>query len=351
MKHIISSFVPQAGKHSATCSVRQLLTHHGMMLSEEMIFGLACGFQFYYFEYKGMNYPLIGGRIKPKNFEENFARHSRIDLLVHRSQSEQKSMKQIVENIVRDEPVMVYVDMGELSYLHLPSGYHNGAHSVVVFGVDEEEGIIYLSDRDQTGYAITYSPEEQPQDFHQVPIAEFTKARASRYRPFPPENAWVELNTKTLIQPRRNQIFSAIRENMYHYLNPPLENMGLSGIRFFARTLNEWQYWGANKLHESAFYAFVNIDQIGGTGGGAFRKMYGQFLIESAIIAASPALGAIGEQFLFLAEQWDDVAKLFYTIYQGEQPGLLENIQVHLEQISSFEEGLANQLVTVIGTA
>jgi hypothetical protein len=136
---------------------------------------------------------------------------------------------------------------------------------------------------------------------------------------------------------------------MYNYLNPPLAKMGLEGIHYFSKVLYTWQEWGADKLREAALSAFTMIDQIGGTGGGIFRKLYGEFLLESASYAAAPALGAIGEQYLILGEQWDEVARLFYMLYQGEQPMILVDIVERIKQIYKYEEGLSNQLVKVIG--
>jgi hypothetical protein len=76
--------------------------------------------------------------------------------------------------------------------------------------------------------------------------------------------------------------------------------------------------------------------------------MYGQFLLEAAHQAAAPALGAIGEQYLFLGEQWDEVGHLFFQLYQGEQPDILDEIQEKIQRLSVVEKGLANQLISVI---
>ncbi len=112
--------------------------------------------------------------------------------------------------------------------------------------------------------------------------------------------------------------------------------------------MDKWKNWSAKKLKRAALNAFIMIDQIGGSGGGAFRKMYGQFLLEAAHLSAAPAFGAIGEQYLFLGEQWDDVGHLFFNLYQGEQPDILEDIKKKIHQIAVVEKGLANQLLSVI---
>ena len=76
--------------------------------------------------------------------------------------------------------------------------------------------------------------------------------------------------------------------------------------------------------------------------------MYGQFLLEAAHQAAAPALGALGEQYLFLGDQWDEVGHLFFQLYRGEQPDIIEEIRNKILKIAEVEKGLANQLLSVV---
>lgn len=349
-KKLIANFTPLSGKHATTCAIRQVLNFYGLRFSEELIFGLACGLNFNYFEYKGLPYPIISGRTRVRVFEEVFARNSRIAIQIHKTTSEQKAWKDLIDQIELDHPVVVYVDMGQMRYFDLPEDFYFGGHCVVVFGIDEQAGIVYLSDRDRIGQPITFSPEEKPREFHRVPIEQFNLARSSHIKPYSPENSWLEIDTSEFLFLSRNQIYAAIRENMYQYLNPPLKNTGLSAILYFSEETRKWENWSADKLQRAALNAFVKIDQIGGTGGGAFRSMYGAFLLESADLLSAPALGAIGEQYLVLSEDWNEVGRMLYTLYQGEQPGILVDIRNRLVRIANFEEGLANQLTRVIST-
>lgn len=352
MKHIIENFQPIAGKHSTTCALRQVLGHQGVNFSEAMLFGLASAYNFSYFEFKNVTAPLITGRVQPRMFEEALARHAKLRLTLYKTQSIQKAWRKVKKEIDQDRPVIVYVDKAYLTYLHMPKGQHMGGYAVVVFGYDEQEGIVFLSDRDREGVSITVSANETPHDFHLVPFIELEEARASRFKPYPPENNWLIVNIPSTFEvPRRSQIFAAIRENLYNFLNPPLEKMGLDGIMYFAKALDNWEDWGAEKIREASLSTFTMIDQIGGTGGGIFRKLYGEFLLEASQFATAPALGAIGEQYLILGEQWDEVGRQFYMLYQGEQPTIISDIKSRVEQIYKYEEGLANQLVKVIGAA
>ena len=71
MQHLIKDFHPSGGKHCVSNALKQVFHYYGHELSEEMIFGLASGLNFFYFEFKTLPYPLIGGRTKIGNFEES----------------------------------------------------------------------------------------------------------------------------------------------------------------------------------------------------------------------------------------------------------------------------------------
>lgn len=51
-----------------------LLKYIGLPLSENMIFGLGMGLGYGYFNIKKMDYPFIGGRIKPDMITHNICK-------------------------------------------------------------------------------------------------------------------------------------------------------------------------------------------------------------------------------------------------------------------------------------
>lgn len=348
MKHIIEDFVPLSGKNDATTAIREVIKYYGVNLSEEMLFGLGAGLYFYYFNMRNLPHPMIGGRVLPKRFEENLTQHSHINIQIKTAEDEKSAWNLLKSRLITNHPVIIYVEMSELEYLFMPEDQRFGSHCVTAFGFDEEKNVVYISDRDQVGFPITVSPLERPQNFHLVPIPELSKARNSKKEPFAPKITWLEIEWNYYHFLTRYQIFSAIKENMILFLNAPKTNEGLRAINLFARSMDNWKNWSAEKLKRAALNAFIMIDQIGGTGGGAFRKMYGLFLLEAAHQAAAPAIGAIGEQYLFLGEQWDDVGHLFFQLYQGEQPDILQDIKEKIMRIAVVEKGLANQLLSVI---
>lgn len=348
MKHVIEDFIPISGKNDSTTAIREVIKYYGVNLSEEMLFGLGAGLYFYYYNMRQLKHPMIGGRVLPQVFEENLTHHSHINIQIKSIENEQAAWNSLKSRIITNHPTIVYVEMSELEYLHMPDDQRFGSHCVTVFGFDEQENIVYISDRDQVGFPITVSSFEVPQNYHLVPIPELMRARNSKKEPFSPNNIWLEIEWNYYHFLTRGQIFTAIKENMIRFLNAPKTNEGLRAINLFARSMQNWKNWSASKLKRAALNAFIMIDQIGGNGGGAFRKMYGQFLLEAAHQAAAPALGALGEQYLFLGDQWDEVGHLFFQLYRGEQPDIIEEIRNKILKIAEVEKGLANQLLSVV---
>ena len=282
MKHLVKNFNAFAGHHCITTSLRHIFMYHGHEISEEMLFGLGAGLNCFYAEFKVSPYPLIGMRAKIGEFEDSIAKHLNIGIQIHETSSVKKAYTSLKELISQDIPAMIYVDMAFLKYLNLPEEAHFGGHSIVVFGIDEEKGLAYVSDRDDKNFKITGNKNEVPADFHTVALQELEQARGSKYKPFPPKNKWLTFDFTNIKSIDRSVLLPAIHANAEKMLNPPIKNLGVKGIRFCSERVGKgWKDFDDNKLKWSAFNGYIFINQIGGTGGGGFRKMYGTFLRES----------------------------------------------------------------------
>ncbi len=345
MDKIIENFQPQAGKHCVSNSLKQIFNYNNLNLSEEMIFGLAEGLNFFYFDYKNFDYPMIGGRAKLFEFEEKLADNLNIKLAVKKTTSIKKAYKTLKDNIKNNNPLMVYADMGELDYLHLPDGYHFGGHSVVIFGLNESEDEVYLSDRDSECFKVTMRKEEEPSDFHILSIDQIKKARNSKHKPYPPKNRWLEIDFTEYREPNKEILTNAIRTNMETLINPPIRNLGVKGIKKFAKLLiKDWQEFPMDKLKEAAFNSFIFINQIGGTGGGIFRKMYGNFLIEASSICKDKQLKTFGQRLINIGDFWDEIGYMFFDVYEKEDASILEEISEELHKVHEKEGKLFKEI-------
>lgn len=352
MKHIIKNFKPIDGHHCISTAYKQVFHYFGYHLSEEMIFGLASALNFFYFDFKVMPFPMIGGRNKIGEFEDNFEKHTGIKVTINKTSSIKKAREELYKLIKNDIPVPIYVDMAHLGYLRLPAGAHFGGHSIVVFGIDEQEDVAYISDRDSKNKKITLSKDENPSDFHKVKLKDLAAARASKYKPFPAENKWVTFDFSNIKELNREVIISAINKNSVQFLEPQIKNLGIKGIELFVKKITTWKQYDDKKLNQAAFNAFLMINEIGGTGGGIFRRMFGKFLIESSDILneKKKELKLLGNNYLNLSVDWDEVGNDFITIAKTLDRNILDGIKTKLEMIYEIEKNLMVTLTLLMNS-
>ena len=86
------------------------------------------------------------------------------------------------------------------------------------------------------------------------------------------------------------------------------------------------------------------INEIGGNGGGIFRRMYGNFLIESADLLNSEILKDLGMNFIDLSYKWDEIGYTLLKVFEKADRTLLRDISVKLNDIFVREEKLFSNL-------
>jgi hypothetical protein len=345
MKYIIKDFKPESGWHCITNAYKQVFHYYGHDILEEMLFGLASGLGFMYFEMKNVHFPLIGGRTKIGDFEQMIGKNLGININMQKTSSSKKAYDELKKLISQDIPVVIYVDMAFLKYLGLPKDAHFGGHTIVVFGIDEEKQIAYISDRDGRDFKVTNSKTaEPPADYHLVPLRDLEIARGSEYKPYSPENKWVTFDFTNIREIDRKLIYRAIMSNMNQILNPPIKNLGIKGVKLFSEKISGWAEFDDDKLKWSTINAYVMINQIGGNGGGIFRRMYGNFLKQSAEIINAQSLNKCGESFIQLSYEWDEIGNLFLEVFNETDRSILNEIAQRLDKIYRKEKECLEEL-------
>jgi hypothetical protein len=338
MRYVIDGFHPAGGAHCLSNAIKQVLHHHGCRLSEEMIFGLGAGLHFTYFEFENLPYITLSGNRRTGDFEEILACNLGITITTHRSNS-REAYDTLKASVRSGIPVILFVDMNRLSYLAMPADLHFGEHAVVVFGIDETEGVAYVSDRDseERGAGAHFM------DFHLVPLPELQRAWESTCRPFPRGNRWLTFDLNGMWPVERPIIFDAIMETCTVMQRAPSGNLGLRGIRLFTESVRRWREFDEQKLKAVCFNAHFMISTVSGTGG-AFRRMYGNFLKECGELLDSPPLIQSGKEYVTLSAWWEDVADTFLKIHAtGAVEGLSE-VSDCLEEIYQKETSFIGKL-------
>ena len=193
--------------------------------------------------------------------------------------------------------------MPYLQYLNLQKDSHFGGHSVVIFGYDERKKQYYVSDRDSSDNPIRTPKGKISKNYHLVSFEEMKDARNSNFRPFPANNKYLEFDFKGIQPVTKGIIYEAIMEVCNSMLNPPAQLLGINGIKKFSKEVVKWNIFDKNKLKLAEITNYFMVSADGGTGGGIFRKMFGEFLIEASEICENSALLSCGKEYTEVAKK------------------------------------------------
>jgi hypothetical protein len=329
------------GYHCWSNSITKIYHHYGLPLSEEMLFGLGAGLGFMYWEQKGSP-PFIGGRGNIKQFVQDIGERTGVGVVEKSTGSKRKVQKTLLQQMEKEEPQMVRVDMGFLPYFDFgDEDYHFGSHTVVICGYDGQDHVL-VSDMDQSASGVKegfYAP---------MTLEQIGRARGSTYKPFPPKNTYFEFDFDGHRIPTQDDILSTIRQNSEAMINPPIRNFGVKGIRRAAEEIVRWpDRFDDAELRANLFMFYIMVE-IGGTGGGIFRPMYGRFLKEAAAMTGNDLLAQAAIPIHESGVRFTEAANLFKDVLEGGELG--DSINQAAEMLAK-NAGLEEEAFTVLLTA
>lgn len=319
------------GYHCQTSSLAKIFLFYHHPLSEDLLLGLGAGTGFMYLHEKGA-YPLVAGRGNTKNFFHDIGIRTGVDIRVKSTTSKELAEEALLNGLKRNEPRMLYGDMGYLPWFTLPGSYHFGGHTFVLCGYDGKDTFL-ASDMDQLASGLKNG------FYAQITKEQLSKARNSPYKPFPPGNTYLEFDFSHFHLPGREDISSAIRQTVDQMMNPRAGNPGVMEIRRAAKEITGWPaLYREDEVRMCLFHLYIFIE-VGGTGGGCFRYMFARFLKEAANITLNDALIRASEIFNRSGELFTGFANRFqYPGKNGNYRSLLEEIPDALNEIADVEE-------------
>lgn len=338
MKKIIEDFIPQGGKHCITNALKQVLSYYDYPISEAMIFGIASGLSFLYLNQSIS--PMINGRTKVFEFEEKLAKRLHITIKCKSGKDYTRIFNMTKKMIDENHPVLIYVDMPYLHYLGMNPNSHFGGHAVVLYGYDDETREFWVSDRDNHDFPIRVPTGKINQDYHLVHYDELERARCSSHRPFPASYKYLMFDFHDYQKIDKLTIKEAILETCETMLNPPAQLLGINGIWKFSKEILKWKQFSDYKLRTAGVTNYFQISHDGGTGGGIFRQLYGEFLIEASLIVNADILNSIGQQFIDVSHQWGLLADDLWQLSLDGDVRLLKKMSQSIQDIYMIEKNL-----------
>jgi hypothetical protein len=333
-RHVIEDFDLFGGLHCETSAVGKVLSYNGLSLSEEMLLGVGCGIGFIYWYMKRMKAPLVGGRGgRSEDLMDNIAKA--IDGTIARitTGSQRRAHAFLLERLARRQPTVVSADIAFLPYMASPEAGHFGGHTIVVYGIDEDEDRVLISDRGRRPVSIT--------------VDDLRRARGSKFPPFPPKNAFLDIRHPMDAEIGPGDILRGIDHTVRTMTEPPFSGAGLRGMAKWADMVLKWpSIFRGKRLLDVLISGFIYIE-LGGTGGSSFRPMYCRFLKEAREILGEPLLSSAVDMYAESGRIWSEVAELHLP---DEFPGLRRIRELQWESdraILAMEDGYLEELSSI----
>ncbi|NUR84696.1 MAG: BtrH N-terminal domain-containing protein [Nonomuraea sp.] len=285
---LIDLVPPFEGRHSETTTAGTLLRHAGVEKSEAVLFGLGEALSFVYWDSDSLDFPFVGGRVKPHLLTEKLASALGFTLDTRETSAPITAWSDVRRRLDDGTPVGLRLDSHHLDYVRSP--YHFGGHYVAMVGYDETHA--YLVDTADHGTR------------NRVTLDALERARAAT-GPMTGHNLSYTLGP--CAEPDLPYVVGeAVRATAAAFLNPAIKNVGYRGIEKAAALIPTWLERGpTEQLTRTA-----NLMERGGTGGAFFRNLYTEFLGEARTIAPGRALESAHQAYAALAPKWTEVAAL-----------------------------------------
>ncbi len=309
---IVFDYTQFGGKNGETGALKRALAHldikaphTGQPYNESLLFGIGGGIGFAYFLFeKSGSHPIhLGTRLHTKEterpeFYQNIARRLSIPLRVQNSSSATAASANLQRYLERGQAPIISVDPGRLPYLGLNAPIYS-YYSVVVYGTDETQKKVLLSDRCPQPVSLS-----------------FDEFRAARETSWSPKYRAVVVERPVASADLKEAVIQGIHD-CCRQMNEGLgiTNFGLRGLEKWATVLTsarEKKSWpkifspGAT-LFEALYSMFAQISGRGGTGHGC-RPFYADFLDEASGILGNPGLRTSAQLYRRAAEVWGEVA-------------------------------------------
>lgn len=282
-------------RHHAHCEsgvVSLLLGHHGLKLSEPMVFGLAGALSFAYVPFvRVANLPLVAYRMYPGYIIKKVNKRLGIQCVRKRFKDPDQAMQELDDCLEAGQVVGIQTSAYFTTYFPPDMRFQFNAHNAIVFGKQGDE------------YIISDPVFDVPQ---RIKAADLKKARFAKGFAAPkglmhyPVSVPASVDLEPII---RKSIRSTVNM-MIH--SPPY--IGIKGIKQLARHINKMSI-KRNKVYARHFLGnVVRMQEEIGTGGGGFRFIYAAFLEEAYQILGIPLLKEASQKMTLAGDTWREFA-------------------------------------------
>ena len=295
----INNFKHQVASHCESGSIRNLLKYSGVDVSEALVFGIGSGIDFIYLSFLKLfsPFPIIITRSKMGSLFKNIEKTCGIKFYYKKLSTTNKALEIANRKIDSDIPVAVCVDMFYMKYLPSFMHIHVPFHFIVLFG------------RDEKSYMVS---DPYYQNIGNLSI-ENLKPAMSTHALFSNDNLLVYVEQIPEHINWKKAIISALKKTATKMEPPRFINafsiLGVEAIKLFAKKMLDWpKKFKGLTLREGILFTATGFEEQG-TGGGAFRLIYGAFLQEASNIFNSEELGELAYRMVENGKEWRECSR------------------------------------------
>lgn len=291
-RHIVKSFKHQQGGHCESTTMRDLIAHLGLPITEELIFGLDSTFGFVFLDNSGSGNPdtdfdfgiplFIGGKQGTINENSLACRILGLNIKMETFSSSDLAWESSKALLDQDIPLGLQVDLGYLPYFEWDEDMHFGGHYITLVGYDEEKEVALVCDTEYD-------------EIKEINFDQLKKARSSKFggRFMQPHNKQVVISSRPdgKKPPFSRAVKLALQQVSRQFLAPSMNYHGIPAMVLFAESIPKWKDTLSGKIKAPYTDKIVpaatttlemmhGLIEEWGTGGSIFRNLYTGFLQE-----------------------------------------------------------------------
>ncbi len=279
--------------HCESGTVTNLVNHHGLKISEPMVFGISSGIFFGYMKTPMRDFPMVFSRIRPGKILENFTKRTGVIFKSRKFTDPDRAEQELDRMLEQDQPVGLQVDFFYMDFFPPWHRVHINVHYIVVIGKEGDHYII----------SDCYHPTTAKLHRDSLRKGRFAKgSMAPKGLMFYPVEVPEEI-------PLEKGIQRGLKNTIFNMLKIPMPFLGVKGIRRFADKIVEWPKY-AKDTEQLAHNIFLitTILEDQGTGGAGFRYIYASFLREAATILDEPVFNEYAKRMMAIGDDWRNLS-------------------------------------------
>lgn len=323
-------FQHQQSAHCENGVISNLMNHHGVKVSEPLVFGIGAGLFFVYLPFLKVNFaPGFSYRPMPGYIFRRFAKQMRIKVIHKRFKSEAEAQKILDQKLREGIPVGLQVGVYNLTYFPDEYRFHFNAHNLVVFGKDKDR------------YLISDPVMETPTSLTEKELSKVRFAQGA----LPPKGHLYYLESVPTQYDWEQAIKKGIQKTCKDML-APVPIVGVNAMKWVAKSIRKWPKKLGTKKTNHYLGQLIRMQEEIGTGGGGFRFIYAAFLEEASHILNNPKLKELSKEMTEIGDEWRDFALNISRVYKNRsgEENVYEKLSDQLMGLSERERKFFQEL-------